>query len=95
MRGITKNQTKVLQTTKALAEINESTRMIQSFNFRHEIRPEHQSVPQPYLNPTTFLEIIVETIDRLDMKEKIVGFAYFPLFLTPDAAGPPTNIDVN
>ena len=41
------------------------------------------------------MEIIVETIDRLDMKEKIVGFAYFPLFLTPDAAGPPTNMDVN
>jgi hypothetical protein len=47
------------------------------------------------LNPTTFLEIIVETIDRVDMKEKIIGFAYFPLFLTPDAAGPPTSMDVN
>ena len=52
-------------------------------------------VPEPMLNPTTFLEIIVETIDRFDMKEKIIGFAYFPLFLNPNANGAPTSMDVN
>ena len=36
------------------------------------------------LDQTTFIEIVVETIDRSDMIEKIVGYAYFPLFLAPD-----------
>ena len=30
------------------------------------------------------MEIVVETIDRSDMKEKIIGFAYFPLFMAKD-----------
>jgi hypothetical protein len=29
----------------------------------------------------TYMEIMIETIDRSDMKEKIVGYAYFPLFV--------------
>ena len=31
-----------------------------------------------------FLEIMIETIDRTDFNDKIVGFAYFPLFLQND-----------
>jgi hypothetical protein len=48
-----------------------------------EIRPE-TLIGINKIDPTTFLEIVVETIDRHDMKEKIIGFAYFPLFLTKD-----------
>ena len=30
------------------------------------------------------MEIMIETVDRSDMTEKIVGYAYFPLFLMAD-----------
>jgi hypothetical protein len=52
-----------------------------------EIRPEMQLGEQAnrkMLDPTTLIEILVETIDRSDMTEKIVGYAYFPLFLNKD-----------
>lgn len=59
--------------------------MVQSYDFRMEIRPENQiGGNKNRLDPTTYLEIVIETIDRSDMKEKIIGFAYFPLFLTKD-----------
>ena len=48
-----------------------------------EIRPENQ-IGQNKIDPTTFMEIVIETIDRSDMKEKIIGFCYFPLFLAKD-----------
>lgn len=41
-----------------------------------------------------FIEIMVETIDRSDMTEKIVGFAYFPLFMMPDGKQTPINSNV-
>lgn len=41
------------------------------------------------LDPTTVVEIMVETIDRSDLTEKVVGFAYFPLFLATDGRNSP------
>ena len=32
---------------------------------------------------------MVETIDRSDLNEKIVGFSYFPLFMLPDGKSVP------
>jgi hypothetical protein len=54
-----------------------------------EIRPDTLIQRQQSLDPTTFLEIMIETIDRADFNEKVVGFAYFPLFLTSDGANFP------
>ena len=51
-----------------------------------EVRPTTLIQPKQYLDPTTFLEIMVETIDRVDFNEKVVGFAYFPLFLVQDGS---------
>ena len=56
-----------------------------------EIRPDQLFNPQESIDPTVFMEIVVETIDRVDLNEKIVGYAYFPLFLTPDGSGPPLD----
>jgi len=56
-----------------------------------EIRPENQigETNNKMLDPTTLIEIIVETIDRSDMNEKIIGYAYFPLFLNKEGSNPP------
>ena len=51
-----------------------------------EVRPTTLIQPKQYLDPTTFLEIMIETIDRVDFNEKVVGFAYFPLFLVQDGS---------
>ena len=60
--------------------------MIQVYDFRMEIRHDNQLVPSGSLDPSTFIEIVVETIDRSDMVEKIVGYAYFPLFIINKSA---------
>ena len=86
IRGLTKKQEKVINAYKCFPEINDSTRMIQNFEFRMEVRPTTLIQPKQYLDPTTFLEIMVETIDRVDFNEKILGFAYFPLFLVQDGS---------
>lgn len=44
--------------------------------FRYEIRGAR-------LDPTMVVQATIETIDRSDGESKIVGYAYFPLFLTP------------
>jgi len=49
-----------------------------------EIRPETLVKKAKSLHPTTYIEIVVESIDRSDFSEKIVGYAYFPLFLMAD-----------
>ena len=41
------------------------------------------------------MEIVVETIDRSDMIEKFVGYAYFPLFLGKDAEKSPAHPGVD
>jgi hypothetical protein len=46
------------------------------YGFRHEIRA-------PHIDPTLVIVITIESIDRSDGHEKIVGHAYFPLFLNP------------
>jgi len=47
------------------------------------------------LDPTTFIEILVETIDRSDMNEKIVGYSYFPLFMSKEGDYPPFEQSAN
>lgn len=68
--------------------------MIQNFDFRLEIRPENQLKFLPGLDPTLILEIMIETVNRSDMHEKIVGFAYFPLFLGLDGVNSPHSPEV-
>jgi hypothetical protein len=90
VRGINNKQEKTFTSAKAYPDIVDSTRQIQSYDFRMEIRPEAQlKGGKTKIDPTTFIELIVETIDRQEMSEKIIGFAYFPLFLTKDAEFPP------
>jgi hypothetical protein len=54
------------------------------YNFRFEIRV-------PKLDPTAMVEITVETIDRSDGLSKVVGFAFFPLFLNQAKKVPNTE----
>lgn len=84
IRGLTKDQTKFMNAMKCFSDIDTSTRMVHDYNFRFEVRNDSTIGKKPTLDPTSFLEIMIETIDRTDMNEKIVGFAYFPLFLAPD-----------
>ena len=84
IRGITNTNDKMIGSTKTYSEINDSTRQIQVYDFRMEIRPENQVKKSKTLHPTTYMEIMIETVDRSDMTEKIVGYAYFPLFLMAD-----------
>ena len=54
-----------------------------------EVRPETLVNKAKSLSPTTWMEVMIETFDRADMAEKIVGYAYFPLFLQKDGEMPP------
>lgn len=81
VRGVTSAYQKIVPTTRTFCELEESARMIQVYNHRVEIRPETLTQKRSSLDPTTYMEIMIETIDRSDMNEKTVGFAYFPLFM--------------
>ena len=92
VRGLTANdQRKVIQTEKFFPNFRSSTKLIQNFDFRLEIRPNTLVVHKGSLDPTTWIELMIETIDRSDMTDKIVGFAYFPLFLAPTGQSVPNN----
>ena len=74
MRGFTIDQIRVIDPVKGSCDLNISTSRSPWYCFRYELRA-------PKLDPTIVIEIAVETIDRSDGLEKIVGYCYFPLFL--------------
>jgi hypothetical protein len=74
MRAFTIDQYRCINAMKGLADLEISRGRHPFYGFRHEIRV-------PKVDPTTIIQITIETIDRVDMTDKIVGFAYFPLFL--------------
>jgi len=74
MRAFTIDQYRCINAMKGLADLEISRGRHPFYGFRHEIRV-------PKVDPTTMIQITIETIDRVDMTDKIVGFAYFPLFL--------------
>ena len=43
------------------------------------------------IDPTMMIEIMIETIDRVDLASKIVGYVYFPLFLATNLRLSPSN----
>lgn len=59
---------------KGLADLDLSRGRHPFYGLRHEIRA-------PKVDPTTMIQITIETIDRSDGQDKIAGFAFFPLFL--------------
>lgn len=75
MRGFTVDSIRVLDPVKGLCDLNMSTARMPFYGFRYELRA-------PKLDPTVIIEATVETIDRSDGLEKIIGYCYFPLFLT-------------
>ena len=74
LRAFTLDQYRVINAMKGPADLEISRGRHPFFGFRHEIRA-------PKIDPSTIVQITVETIDRSDGEDKIVGFAYFPLFL--------------
>lgn len=76
MRGFTIDQFRVINATKGLADLDVSKGRHPFYGFRHEIRA-------PKIDPTLTLIISIETIDRCDGLEKIIGYSYFQLFLNP------------
>jgi hypothetical protein len=91
MRAFTIDQFRVINATKGLADLDVSKGRHPFYGFRHEIRA-------PKIDPTLTVVITIETVDRSDGQEKIVGYAYFPLFLNPQNKKPvndrtsPSNI---
>jgi hypothetical protein len=86
MRGFTVDQIRVIDPVKGLCDLNLSTSRNPFYGFRYELRA-------PKLDPTVIIEVAVETIDRSDGLEKIIGYAYFPIFL--HSATFQQNIDRN
>lgn len=74
MRGFTVDFIRVIDPVKGLCDLNLSTSRNPFYGFRYELRA-------PKLDPTIIIEVTVETIDRSDGLEKIIGYCYFPLFL--------------
>jgi hypothetical protein len=69
-----------------LCDIDLSSARSPFYGFRHELRAGK-------LDPTIVIETTIETIDRADGLEKIVGYAYLPLFL--NATSRKVNTDRN
>jgi hypothetical protein len=68
------DQYRVLNATKGMSDLDVSKGRHPFYGFRQEVR-------SPKIDPTLTMMITIETLDRVDGIEKIVGYAYFPLFL--------------
>jgi hypothetical protein len=86
MRGFTSDYIRVIDPVKGTCDLDLSSARNPFYGFRYELRA-------PKLDPTIVVEATIETIDRSDGLEKIVGYAYFPLFL--DASTRKQNVDRN
>lgn len=84
VRGLNRLHEKQIQTEIVFPDLSTSTHNHQHYDYRFEIRPEKLINPSRSLDPTLMLEIMIEGIDREDRKDKIIGYAYFPLFLSTD-----------
>ena len=76
----------MIDPVKGLCDIDLSSARNPFYGFRYELRA-------PKLDPTIVIETTIETIDRADGLEKIVGYAYLPLFL--NATSRKVNTDRN
>jgi hypothetical protein len=74
MRAFTVDQIRVIDPVKGACDLDLSTARNPFFGFRYELRA-------PKLDPTIVIEATIETIDRADGLEKIVGYAYLPMFV--------------
>lgn len=71
----------MINATKGLADLEISKGRHPFYGFRQEIRASR-------IDPTLTVMITVETIDRSDGTDKIVGHAYFPLYLNSQTKRP-------
>ena len=86
MRAFTVDSIRVIDPVKGLCDIDLSSARNPFYGFRYELRAAK-------LDPTIVIETTIETIDRADGLEKIVGYAYLPLFL--NATSRKVNTDRN
>jgi hypothetical protein len=86
MRAFTVDFIRVIDPVKGLCDIDLSSARSPFYGFRYELRAGK-------LDPTIVIETTIETIDRADGLEKIVGYAYLPLFL--NATSRKVNTDRN
>lgn len=96
MRGLTRTHEKLLPTEKIFPEFNNEgcSRNIHVYDYRIEIRPDNLLKQADRLDPTLMIEIMIETIDRVDLRSKIVGYVYFPLFLATNLRNSPLDSNV-
>ena len=76
----------MIDPVKGLCDIDLSSARNPFYGFRYELRAGK-------LDPTIVIETTIETIDRADGLEKIVGYAYLPMFL--NATSRKVNTDRN
>lgn len=62
---------------------------------RHPFYGFRQEVRASKIDPTLTMLITIETLDRSDGIEKIVGYAYFPIFLNGQTRTPVNNRSMN
>jgi hypothetical protein len=74
MRVFTVDNIRVIDPIKGTCDLDLSSARNPFYGFRYELRA-------PKLDPTIVIEATVETIDRADGLEKIVGYAYLPMFV--------------
>ena len=86
MRAYTVDQIRVIDPVKGTADLELSSARNPFYGFRFELRA-------PKLDSTIVIEATIETIDRSDGLEKIVGYAYLPIFI--NATSRQVNIDRN
>lgn len=79
MRVLTIDQGRVVGAVKSGAHLDISTNVNPFYGFRFEIRGS------PKIDPTAVVHATIETIDRSDGIPKVIGHAYFPLFLSQRA----------
>lgn len=88
IRAFTVDQYRVINATKGLSDLDVSLAREPFYGFRQEIRA-------PKLDPSLTILVSIESIDRSDSNDKIVGYAYFHLFLDAITKKPITNRAAN
>jgi hypothetical protein len=76
-QALTHHVKTVVPPEQAVSFSEESTVVHPFYGLRYEIAKKNH----PNLSPTTLLVMRIDTIDRLSLVQKVVGYSFFPLFV--------------
>ena len=68
----------------SLCLLENSTAQRPFYGLRHEISKKKN----PMLDPSALILLRIDTIDRVNLSQKVVGYSFFPLFVDRTTGNP-------